>query len=78
MADGEARICVVCGRELNEDKRADAIVCGPPCRAERGRLIAILDGRGSGPYRSVVSRLRALENRAAGATGGRLRRAPER
>lgn len=77
MADGETRICVVCGRELDADMRADALVCGPPCRAERGRLRAILDGRGSGPYRSVVSRLAALENRARGATGGRLRRGRE-
>jgi hypothetical protein len=73
----DERICVVCGRALDVDARRDALVCSPPCRAERGRLRAILDGRGSGPYRSVVSRLGALENRARGATGGRLRRGRE-
>jgi hypothetical protein len=67
------RVCVVCERSL-DGMRPDALCCSSPCRAERGRLIAILEGRGTGPYRSVVSRLVALENRARGATGGRLRR----
>lgn len=69
----ERRLCVVCERDISE-LRKDALCCTAPCRAERGRLLAILEGRGSGPYRSVVSRLDALANRARGATGGRLRR----
>lgn len=76
MEEGE-RVCVVCEGSL-KDQRPDALCCSGPCRAERSRLKAILDGRGGGRYRSVVSRLAALENRARGATGGRLRRARER
>lgn len=69
----DERLCVICGVDIGEH-RASALCCSGPCRAERGRLIAILDGRATGPYRCVVARLDALANRARGATGGRLRR----
>lgn len=69
----DERVCVVCGGSL-DGKRKDALCCSGPCRAERGRLLAILEGREGGPYACVVARLEALHNRAAGATGGVLRR----
>lgn len=56
------RSCVVCGTSL-DDRRSDARHCGGPCRAEAARLRAILSGRGSGPYRSVAERVRALSKR---------------
>lgn len=69
------RVCVVCGRSM-DGKRKDALCCSGPCRAERGRLLAILEGRDGGPYAFVVARLDALANRARGATGGVLGRRP--
>lgn len=61
------------GRSL-DGMRADALCCSAPCRAERHRLLAILNGQGSGSYAFVTARLDALANRAAGATGGVLGR----
>lgn len=72
-ATSDERVCVICGGSL-DGMRKDALCCCGPCRAERGRLIAILEGREGGPYACVVARLDALENRARGATGGVLRR----
>lgn len=68
---------MVCGGSL-DGKRPDAVTCSGPCRAERGRLLTILEGRASGPYACVCDRLDALANRARGATGGVLRREPRR
>lgn len=72
-ATSDERVCVICGASL-EGKRQGALCCSGPCRAERGRLLTILDGRESGPYACVVARLDALANRARGATGGVFRR----
>ncbi len=47
------RRCPVCGATL-DGRRADAEVGGPVCRRERGRLRALLAGRGNGPYHSVA------------------------
>ena len=57
-------VCVVCGVPL-DGRRSDARHCGGPCRAEAARLRAILNGRGSGPYRSIESRLSARRRRTA-------------
>jgi hypothetical protein len=63
------RVCVVCERSLR-DHRPQALVCSERCGRERRRLLAILDGRGAEPYRSVRARVRAANNPANGATGG--------
>lgn len=63
------RVCVVCEASL-EHHRPQALVCGERCGRERRRLLAILDGRGSPPYRSVRARVEAANNPANGATGG--------
>jgi hypothetical protein len=63
------RVCVVCEKDL-EHHRPQALVCSERCGRERRRLLAILDGRGAPPYRSVRARVRAANNPANGATGG--------
>lgn len=57
-----SRVCVVCGSDLS-GRRTDALVCGPACRVERSRLLAILRGSSNGPYRSVVGRLQGNPKR---------------
>jgi hypothetical protein len=59
------RCCVICGASLT-GRRADAGVCGPPCRAERGRLRAILSGSDEATYPSVQDRLDRAQRRTSG------------
>jgi hypothetical protein len=61
LADVE-RVCVVCGGSM-VGKRSDALHCSPPCRAEAGRLRAILKGAPGQRYRSVEERLEARQRR---------------
>lgn len=35
------------------DRHPDALTCGAACRRERARLLAILNRRDAGPYRSL-------------------------
>jgi hypothetical protein len=62
------RVCLVCEASL-EGRRADARYCSGACRAEGSRLQQILRGEGSGPYRTVASRLQALTERTKKALG---------
>jgi len=78
-----ARVCVVCGRGM-EGRRRGALCCGPACRRERDRLLAILSGQGGEAYESVAARVAAAHNRAYGArspilnpTGSALAPGPE-
>lgn len=66
-----SEVCVLCGFSL-EGMRSDALYCSGACRAEGGRLRAILRGEAAQGYRSVVQRLNARRRRTTG-----LRRSPE-
>src|SRR4051794_28447603 len=68
-ATSDERVCVVCGASL-DGRRPHALTDSERCARERRRLLAILDGRGAPPYRSVRARVGAANNPANGATGG--------
>jgi len=57
------RRCAICGASM-DGRRRDALVCGPACRRERGRLCALLAGRGDGPYETVGAYLERRQRRA--------------
>jgi hypothetical protein len=66
---GEQRGCVICGASLS-GRRADAMVCGGPCRAERSRLRAILNSSNGRAYSSVSERLGKSRRRTRSVSGG--------
>jgi hypothetical protein len=63
------RVCVVCGATL-DGRRVDALVCGPACRRERSRILAILSGQPAKPYATLAQYANRRQRRAkAGETG---------
>jgi len=51
-----ARRCPMCGQDMT-GRSPEAEVCGPSCRRERSRLLALISGRGAGPYPTVAAYL---------------------
>jgi hypothetical protein len=63
------RCCVICGASM-VGRRADAVVCGGRCRAERSRLRAILNSSNGRAYSSVSERCGKSRSRTQSVSGG--------
>ena len=65
------RHCPTCHGSLN-DRRADAVYCSPPCRAEASRRRRLRDGRTVDGYADLAS-YGARQRRTNLQSGGELR-----
>lgn len=57
----QLRVCITCGGSLS-GHRKDARCCSASCRVEVSRFKAIINGTGTGPYRSIAERLSKLRS----------------
>lgn len=61
QAEPDQRVCITCGGSL-VGHRKDARCCSASCRVEASRFRTILEGTGTGPYRSIAERLAKLRS----------------